>query len=78
MTVKELTELLAQFDPDAMVYIPSNDTGKNDTVRFVTGVDHRNLPIDGIRIAPDVALLTGDMEHYVTNSEKFEDRMGDA
>lgn len=78
MTVRELITRLAEYDQDAMVYIPTNDTGKNDTVRFVGAMAHTDLPIKGIRITPDVALLPGEMERYITDSDKIEDRMGDA
>jgi len=77
MTVKDLIERLSTFPHDAMVYIPTNDTGKNDTVRFVCHMPHGNLPIAGIAISPDVALLPGEVEHYITTSDKIEDRMGD-
>lgn len=77
MTVQELRDRLSAFPADAMVYIPTNDTGKNDTVRFVCHMPHTALSIEGISIFPDVALLPGDMEHYVTDSDKIEDRIGD-
>lgn len=77
MTVKELIDRLATFDQDAMVYIPSNTTGSNDTVRFVAKMPHTGVGIKGIAIAPDVALLPGNMEQFVTESDKIEDRMGD-
>ena len=77
MTVKELIERLSTFNQEAMVYVPSNNNGQNDTVRFVANMLHTSLPIQGIRIDPDVALLPGDMEQFVTDSENIEDRMGD-
>lgn len=77
MTVRELIGRLSEFDQDAMVYIPSNNTGENDTVRFVVHMPHTGLPIQGIVVTPDVALLPGNMEQYVTDSDKIEDRIGD-
>jgi hypothetical protein len=77
MTKRELIDRLEPYDDDAMIYIPSNDTGKNDPVAFVCHMPHTHLPIAGIHIPPDVALLTGDMEQFVTSSLKIEDRMGD-
>ena len=79
MTVKELTERLTHFDEDAIVYIPSlSGPCNNSTVAFVCNMPHDNIPEEmRVHIPPDVALLCGDDEAYVTDSEKIEDRMGD-
>ena len=77
MTVKELVALLAEHDPNEMVYVPSNTDGTNDTVRFVARCPHLQS-IPGVKISDDVALLPGAMEHFVTDSDKIEDRIGDA
>lgn len=79
MTVRELIIRLENFDDDAMVYIPCTVSDcNNGTVRFVANMPHNNIPEEmRIHIFPDVALLTGDMEGYVTASDLIEDRMGD-
>lgn len=77
MTVRELITRLQTFDEDAQVYIPESLDGKNDTVSFVCHMPHINIPIAGIHVQPDVCLMTGRMEAFVTDSEKIEDRMGD-
>ena len=79
MTVQELIARLETFDPEAMVYVPFNTDGKNDTVRFVAHIpptiDER-LP--GIRMPSGVALLPGEMEQFVVASDApIEERMGD-
>ena len=65
MTVRQLIDRLATFPPDAIVYVPSSDDGRNGTVQFVVTTPHTNIPFEGLRIDADVSLLPGDMEHFI-------------
>jgi hypothetical protein len=79
VTVRELITRLEDFDDEAMVYVPSIvGPINNGTVAFVCHMPHENIPAEmRIHIFPDVALLPGDMESYVTASDKIEDRVSD-
>lgn len=79
MTVQQLRDRLNEYPPDALVYVPCSLDGKNGTVQFVTRVPYVNLPIPGIAIADDVALLPGAMEHFVLGPNATdEDRQGES
>ena len=75
MTKRELIKALSRYEDDAMIYVPSSPTGCNGTLVFIARVDHSNL-IPGVSMAPDLAFLPGNMEHFVTDSDDPEIRMG--
>jgi len=79
MTVQQLIHRLMDYPPEAIVYVPSNTDGKNGTLQFVANVPHVEIPIPGIRIDDDVALLPGDMEHFILeDGASDEDRQGES
>lgn len=79
MTVQQLIDRLKEYPAEALVYIPSNTDGKNGTVQFVAKVPHVEITIPGIRIDDDVALLPGEMEHFILEPDASdEDRQGES
>lgn len=79
MTVQQLIDRLAAFPKDALVYVPIAQDGSNGTVQFVAEVPHTDIPIPGIRISNDVALLPGMMEHFILPDDASdEDRQGES
>lgn len=69
MTVKELIAELQERDPDALVYVPYSQEGKNGIVKYVCRCPHTNLPA-GIAISDDVALLPIEMDDFVYRDEE--------
>ncbi len=56
MTVGELVDILNQVDRDRLVYVPDHD-GTAQIVAAVVDMKHLNIPIPGISIADDVAII---------------------
>lgn len=79
MTVQQLIDRLKAYPPDALVYAPCSMQGNNGTVQFIARVPHLNLPIPGIKIDDDVALLPGKMEGFILEADApDEERQGDS
>ena len=57
MTVGELVDILAQVDRGRTVYVPDLD-GTAQIAVAVVDLQHVNLPIEGIVIPDDVAIMT--------------------
>jgi len=79
MTVGQLIDRLKEYPLDALVYVPCSLQGKNGTVQFIARVPHTNLPIPGIAIPDDVALLPGEMEDFILDPDASDDeRQGES
>ncbi len=57
MTVGQVIAALSQFDRDRSVYVPDVD-GTAQIAVAVVDLEHVNLPIAGVTIPNDVALMT--------------------
>lgn len=78
MTVGQLVARLKEYNQDSLVYVPYNLDGKNGTAQFIANVHHTNLPIPGISISSDVAILPGLMEDFVCDGDSDEERQGES
>lgn len=56
MNVGELVDILNQVDRDRLVYVPDHE-GKAQIVAAVVDMRRENIPIPGISIADDVAII---------------------
>ena len=57
MTVGELVDILSQVDRERTVYVPDLD-GTAQIAVAVVDLKHVNLPIEGVVIPDDVAIMT--------------------
>ena len=57
MTVGELVDILAQVDRERTVYVPDLD-GTAQIAVAVVDLQHVNLPMEGVKIPDDVAIMT--------------------
>ena len=57
MNVGELVDILSQVDRDRNVYVPDLD-GTAQIAVAVVDLQHVNLPMEGIKIPDDVAIMT--------------------
>ena len=56
VTVKEALKILTQCDEDRTIYVRDKD-GTAQPVAAIVDLRHVNLPIDGISIPDDIALM---------------------
>ena len=57
MNVGELVDILIQCDRERQVYVPDLD-GTAQVAVAVVDLKHVNLPIEGIAVSDDVAIMT--------------------
>ena len=56
MTVGEVVDILSLVERERLVYVPDKD-GKAELVAAIVDLRHCDLPIEGISIPDDIALI---------------------